>query len=361
MCNFVRCLVPTAILVLTAWVHPASAQTAPAKGAAPAPVGKVAAPAKPMADPVMATVNGEPIKKSEVIQMLSNYSLPPGKEEDLYTAAVNAVASLKLLQQFLITAKVDVAAKEVDDTIAKIREELKSDNRSLEEALATNGLSVDDLKKQVSQSLRWKNYVFTSATDPVLKKHFDANKDLYNRNQVRASHILVKLEPDSSADKKAAAVAKLTAVKKEIDSGKITFAEAANKYSEDDGNVETKAGGDLGFFLIKGQFDEKFAQAAFKMKKGTISDPVETVFGYHLIQVTDRKDGPPADFEANKPLITNTIAVELQEKIVEDQRKAAKIVINPMPADFFPKAPVAPENLAPPTGKPATKGAAPKK
>ena len=68
-----------------------------------------------------------------------------------------------------------------------------------------------------------------------------------------------------------------------------------------------------------------------------------------------RKDGPPADFEANKPLITNTIAVELQEKIIEDQRKIAKIDISPMPADFFPKAPPGPANLPPPVAPPAAK------
>ncbi len=356
MRHLVGRLVPTVLLALTASSVPVSAQTAPAKTAAPAPVAKTAPAPKPMADQVVATVNGEPIKKSEVIQILSSYSLPPGKEEELYKAAINAVANLKLLQQFLVSAKIEVDSKEIEATVNKAREELKADNRTLEEALSTNAITLDEFKAQLAQSVRFKNYVMSQATDAALKKNFEANKDLYNRNQVRASHVLMKLDPDAPAEKKAEAVQKLVAIKKDIDAGKLSFADAANKFSEDDGNVQTKAGGDLGYFLIKGQFDEKFTQAAFKMKKGTVSEPVETVFGYHLIQVTDRKDGPPADFEANKPLITNTIAVELQEKIVENQRKAAKIEINPMPADFFPKAPAAVAPTTPPaTGKPATK------
>ena len=61
----------------------------------------------------------------------------------------------------------------------------------------------------------------------------------------------------------------------------MTFAQAANKYSEDPANSEG-AGGDIGYFTLTSGVVEEFADAAFKLKKGEISDPVETVYGKHL-------------------------------------------------------------------------------
>ena len=122
----------------------------------------------------------------------------------------------------------------------------------------------------------------------------------------------------------------------------MTFAEAANKFSEDEGNKE-KVGGDLGLFYRKGQFIEPFAAAAFVLKKGDMSDVVETPFGLHLILVTERKDGKPVD--PNDPNVKNAaldaFAQERQEQLVSSAKKTAKIDIKPLPADLFPPAPPA--------------------
>ena len=118
----------------------------------------------------------------------------------------------------------------------------------------------------------------------------------------------------------------------------MSFAEAANKYSDDPAN-EGGAGGDLDWFLIEGMVVEEFAIPAFKLRKGEISQPVETPYGLHLIQVTDRKEGRLPDYEKVKPYILQAYSKQLNDEIVAEERKSAKIEVKPMPKDFFPSAP----------------------
>ena len=99
---------------------------------------------------------------------------------------------------------------------------------------------------------------------------------------------------------------------------------------------------------------EEFAIPAFALKKGDISDPVETPYGYHLITVTDRKEGMPIDFEQNKPLVKRVFETELQKTLLTAERKAAKVEIKPMPADLFQTAPAGTPVPASPTGSAPT-------
>src|SRR5262249_30600782 len=141
-----------------------------------------------------------------------------------------------------------------------------------------------------------------------------------------------------------------------------TFAEAANKYSDDPANAGG-AGGDLDYFSLSSGFIPEFADVAFKLSKGKISDVVETPYGYHLIQVTDRKEGRPVDPEQSKPYILNVYAGELQKNLLTEERKRAKIEIKPMPKDLFPNpapaaapgaSPATPKSAAPATTKPGS-------
>ncbi len=91
--------------------------------------------------------------------------------------------------------------------------------------------------------------------------------------QVRASHILVRTEEEALK------------LKKEIENGK-SFAQIAKEVSL---CPSGQNGGDLGYFT-KGQMVKPFEDAVFSMKTGEISNPVQTQFGYHLIQLTDKKD-----------------------------------------------------------------------
>src|SRR5258705_2132051 len=108
-----------------------------------------------------------------------------------------------------------------------------------------------------------------------------------NEQEVPARHILVPTEDEAKAI--------LAEVKKGTD-----FAELAKQKSKDPGAAAE--GGDLGYFG-KSQMVPEFAEAAFKMKKGEVSDPVKSQFGWHIIKVEDKRTKPVPAFENVKDQI----------------------------------------------------------
>ena len=132
-----------------------------------------------------------------------------------------------------------------------------------------------------------------------LKAYYDQNvQRLGSKEERRASHILItaaKTAPEADRQKAKAKAAELAAlVKKSPD----TFADVAKKNSQDPGSAP--AGGDLDFFAREAMV-KPFSDAAFAMKKGDISDVVESDFGYHIIKLTDVKEPKQRTFEEMKP------------------------------------------------------------
>lgn len=331
-----------------------SGQTQPATGEAQARLSPEAAAVlkanETKKNEVLATVNGDSITRGEIIQFLSKYELPPNIDtEQLYKTAIDVLSNTKLVMQSVKAAKISVTPAEIDAEVEKLKTALTEQKQELAKVLAESGRSMDEMRQELEQFLLWKKYVVREGTDAVLNKFIADNKAVFNGDQVRASHVLMKLEPDAKPEAKEAARKKLLDIKQQIATGKLTFAEAANKFSEDEGNKE-KVGGDLGLFYRKGQFIEPFAAAAFILKKGEMSDIVESPFGLHLILVTERKDGTPVDpnNQEVKNAALDAFAQERQEQLVTAAKKTAKIDIKPMPKDLFPPAPP-----AAPAAKPA--------
>ncbi len=130
-----------------------------------------------------------------------------------------------------------------------------------------------------------------------IRKEFDRQKE-----QVKASHVLISYKGargGKSARTKEQALALAREISKKAKNG-ANFAKLAEKYSDDPSAKRNK--GELGFFTW-GRMVPAFQEAAFKMKPGDISDPVETAFGFHVIKVTDRQPNPnydPSKYETEK-------------------------------------------------------------
>ena len=149
-------------------------------------------------------------------------------------------------------------------------------------------------------------------SDAELKEYFDQNAArLSGTEERRASHILIaspKSAPEAERQKaKAKATELLALVKKSPDS----FADVAKKNSQDPGSAPS--GGDLDFFA-RNAMVKPFSDAAFAMKKGDISDVVESEFGYHIIQLTDIKAPKQRSFEEMKPDLTADVKKQQAQK-----------------------------------------------
>jgi peptidyl-prolyl cis-trans isomerase D len=145
-----------------------------------------------------------------------------------------------------------------------------------------------------------------------LKTYYEQNvQQLAGGEERRASHILIEAPASAPAADREKAKEKaqqlLAAVKKDPNS----FADLARKNSQDTGSAP--AGGDLNFFA-RNAMVKPFADAVFAMKKGDVSDVVETEFGYHVIKLTDIKTPKQKSYEEMKPTLEAEVKQQLAQK-----------------------------------------------
>ncbi len=251
-----------------------------------------------------------------------------------------------LLEQEAKTRGIKVSNKEVNEAITKIMEKMGGKDQVLS-VLKQNGVSVSQFKKDVKTQVMMQKLATqtgkVNVTDKDCKEFYDKNVDKFTHGeQARASHILIAANPaqiqselseDSKKtytkeamqkkveEKMAAQKALAEKIAKELQADNSKFASYAKKYSADTNSA--KQGGDLGFFE-KGSMVPEFAIAAFNAKPNTVTNPVKTQFGYHIIMVTDRKAAGTTSFEKAKSDIKEYLTSEKQIKALDDLTIAAK-------------------------------------
>jgi peptidyl-prolyl cis-trans isomerase D len=132
-------------------------------------------------------------------------------------------------------------------------------------------------------------------TDEQFVQYYEIHKEEFRQEeQVRARHILFKLAQQVEAEEEARVRAEAEAALQRIQAGE-DFAALASQLSHDP--VSAQQGGDLGFFK-RGEMVKPFEDTAFGLQPGTVSEPVRTDFGYHLIKVEERQEAGYQPLEA---------------------------------------------------------------
>ncbi|GIN98462.1 foldase protein PrsA 2 [Siminovitchia terrae] len=234
-------------------------------------------------------------------------------KDELYEAMKDKYGEQALQQlvfEKVLSKEYKVSDKEVDQKMDELKEQL---GPQFQMALLQSGFKDED---DFRQSMKV-NLLQEKAAAKDIKVSEDEVKEYYENKQkeITARHILVDDEK------------KAKEVKAKLDKGE-DFAKLAKKYSVD--TAANEQGGDLGTISIDDpQMDETFKKAAFKLKKDEISNPVETQFGWHIIQVTDIKEKKDKkSFDKVKDKYENELKVSkldpemMQEALKKELEKA---------------------------------------
>lgn len=278
---------------------------------------------------IVATVNGENISQKDVDKVLKRFENQISEEQlsSVTKQIIEGLITQRLFIQFIKNNKVEASPAEIEAEVNTVREDVKSNpdlgGQTLEQVLESHGGSMDDLKRDIMVSLSLEKYFGKEFDDKKIKAYFEQNKAAYDGTEIKASHILVDTRQMKTDAEKTQAMEKIKKAKAEVDGGK-DFAKVAEEYSD---CPSAKKGGDLGFFKRKGQMVEPFAAAAFALKTGQVSDPVETAFGYHIIKVTEVKKGEDVNFEEIKRNVKADMMSESAKTLLVQLKKDAKIEI----------------------------------
>ena len=239
----------------------------------------------------------------------------------------------ELLFQEANTQGIAITDQRVADELARVKGRFPSEEE-FQTTLTALKMSEADLKRKIRrgltiQQLIGKLVADVEVTEEEMKTFYETNPSLFETpEQVQARHILIKVAPADDEAAKKAALQKIRDIQKQIKAGE-DFAQLAQSHSEGPSSVK---GGDLGFFR-RGQMVKSFEDTAFALEKGEVSDVVETRFGYHLIQVTDRRPAGTIGFEEAKARIAQNIKKEKDGKVVreylEKLRAQAEIKLQP--------------------------------
>ncbi|MDM5332969.1 peptidylprolyl isomerase [Ureibacillus composti] len=241
---------------------------------------------------MIASVNGENITETELNEALTaQYGV-----EILDTLITEKIIELEAEKLELSVTEEEIQAEYEDYTTQY------GDEETFLEVLSSYNMDEEDVKEDI------KNYLLTikvmedyvGITDEEIKTYFDENKTTYGQAaQVEASHILVENEETAQE------------VIEKLNAGE-DFAELAKEYSTDTATQED--GGNLGYFG-KGEMEKAFENTAFAMEIDSISEPVETDYGFHIIKVTDKIEEQEAVFEDVK----DTVYEDLLNSKVNEQ------------------------------------------
>lgn len=242
------------------------------------------------------------------------------------TLVLDQMINTELLAQNAEKEGIKVTDKEIQSSYNDLKTYVNSDEK-IKGAAEELGITDEFLKEQAKLSLliqksQEKFYSEEKVSDAEMKKYYDEHIDEYKKDEVEASHILIKTIDDQNkplpeAEQKKAKE-KAEKVLKEVKAGG-DFAELAKKYSQDPGSAAN--GGALGAFG-KGMMVKEFEDAAFGMEPGQVSNLVKTDFGYHIIKVTDRIKETTSFDEAKEGIKEEILKNKYGEKIAELQKKA---------------------------------------
>jgi peptidyl-prolyl cis-trans isomerase C len=247
----------------------------------------------------IAIVNGTVITSEEFNRELSQVKqrisqqgqkISSAQLEGIRNEILDNLINLELLFQESQNKGIKVEKEAIDSQMKSLKQKFSNDTE-FKNFLSELNLSESTLKLKIKKGIAIQKLIETQIankikiSDEESKVFYDTNPDLFKQpEQIKASHILIKVEPGADEMKKSEAKQKIKNIQQKLNKGE-DFATLAKEFSE---GPSKNNGGDLGYFQ-RGQMVKSFEDVAFALKTEEVSDIVETQFGYHIIKVADKK------------------------------------------------------------------------
>jgi len=276
------------------------------------------------------TFEGGDVTQGELDEFAAQSGVP--KDDPQYEAAVQQIlpqlVGVEIAKAYAQEHNITVSDKEVDQELAKLKEQVGDQARSsgqdvsnqeaYEQALKQNEITEDQLREDIRENIPVQKVQERVAgdvepTDEEIQNYYEQNKaaQFTTPAQRCVRHILFTEDQKEKAED----------VKQQLENDG-DFAELAKENSQDPGSAAN--GGDLGC-LGKGETVPEFEQAAFGAEQGEIVGPIQTDFGYHILQVTDVKPEQTRPLQEVESQIRFQLATEKQSeafsKWIEEQEK----------------------------------------
>jgi parvulin-like peptidyl-prolyl isomerase len=272
-------------------------------------------------DKPAALVNGDMISLAEVKALLESRPYPnvlaAEQIKALRQAAIDTLIDDMLVRQFLAKYAPKVTPADMSKEMQRLEAGWKAMKKSRQDVLKDSGQTAAEQEKDIAGRLQWRGYLHSRLSEDQARKYYQDNKPFFDKIEVRASHILVRVPANATPEQKKLLLSKAEWVRQEIVAGKLSFEAAAKQYSDDP--VTNK-------FAVF----EAFAKAAFSLKIGGMSELIPSDIGYHLVKVTDRFEPKQlSTYESVRDDIHDIWAhdVELYQQIIAHQRKNGKVEV----------------------------------
>ena len=237
--------------------------------------------------------------------------------KELRIEAMDLMVEQELVAQAAGKEGIEVDPAEVDKYIEEMSSVFDRDDQ-FRMKLEGDGFTEESFRRHIGRMLAAKAYLdrirmdASDVSETDLQRFYDDNEQrLTLPERVRVRHILLKWKPLGTQDDRAALRKQMQPILERARAGE-DFAALAREFSEDSGTRQN--GGDTGLFM-RGTMVPPFEQAAFSLQPGEISDPIDTVFGVHILKVEERQEG--------RLLPLDDVRDQLRDYVREQQMEAA--------------------------------------
>jgi len=274
----------------------------------------------------VATVNGVGILLSDfedaVLRIVQSYAgagqtIPDSQMGELRSQILDQLIAQELLLQEAVNAGVTVSTDDVETQLQAYRNQVATEDQ-WQQILEANDTTEDGLRDQIRRSAILQQMISSALVDlePVtedeIQSFYDDNPEYFETGEtVTARHILISTDGLDTDEEIEDARARAEAIRAELLDG-ADFAMLAIEQSE---GPSAAQGGDLGTFG-RGQMVAPFEEAAFALEVGEISEVVQTQYGFHVIQVTDKSDSGSIPLDQVSSQIEQVLNQQKQEEIL---------------------------------------------